>query len=133
MQTGCCDRYYRPELVLLDTRKPQILIRHVRNRGGRYLNGREGPAGCKVVVVSVARVAICDHLQVTLKLWGENVPIGRCSQRVCTCVWHMGIERGLIVCANAQEWAHMLVGEKYRTLIWRLFEWKIRLLKPKPT
>ena len=97
------------------------------------MNGREGPAGCKVVVVSVARVAICDHLQVTLKLQGGNVPIGRCSQRVCTCVWHMGIERGLIVCANAQEWAHMLVGEKYRTLIWRLFEWKIRLLKPKPT
>ena len=61
------------------------------------MNGREGPLGSKVVVVGVARVAICDHLQVTLKLLEKHVPIGRCYKRVFTCVWHVGIERGLIV------------------------------------
>ena len=37
----------------LGTRNLRKLIRHVRNRGGGYLNGREGHPGSKVVVIGV--------------------------------------------------------------------------------
>ena len=54
----CCICEYRIELVSLGTPKPQIRIRHVRNRVGALLDGREGHPGSKVVVVGGAGMTL---------------------------------------------------------------------------